>query len=86
MFGLKSASKLELSFSSMQLFVSSSYVACVLLEIGRDKLGHVDCDRNLTLRNIQLAAHTLSICHLTVYVQLPVGAMNTVNSVHVDRP
>ena len=38
----------ELSFSSTQLFVSSSYVACVLLEIGRDKLGHVDCDRNLT--------------------------------------
>ena len=47
MFGLKFALKLELSFSSTQLFVSSSFVACVLVQIGCDKLGPVDCDRNL---------------------------------------
>ena len=44
MSGLKSAWKLELSFSSTLYFI---FIACVLLEIDRDKLGPIDCDRVL---------------------------------------
>ena len=45
MFGLKSVWKLELSFSSTAFYFI--FIACVLLKIGRDKLGPVDCDKVL---------------------------------------
>ena len=44
--GLKSLWKLEFWFSSTLLFYLI-FVACVLSEIGRDKLAPVDCNRVL---------------------------------------
>ena len=42
--GLKSVWKLELSFLALRCFYFI-FIACVLLVIGRDKIGPVDCDR-----------------------------------------
>ena len=54
--GLKSASKLELSFSSTLLFISSSQ----LVQFSRSVIGRLR--QSLTPHNVQLPAHTLSIC------------------------
>ena len=77
MSGLKSASKLELSFKLYTAF-HFMFIACVLLKIGCDKLSPVDCDRVL---RVQLRARMLSICNSIAHVELLVGAMNMVNSI-----